>query len=116
MKKLLAKFRNDNSGFIVSVEMLFICVILVVGISAGLAALRAAVATELSSLGAAILNLDPGYNIVSVGSATGSANGTLVTHVNSGLNIGEANQVSTNTTVGTDKLGQGGSFPLPITP
>ncbi len=116
MRKLLSKLWADDGGFIISVEMLFITVILVIGIIGGLAALRAAVATELANLGAAIMNLDPGYDIVSVGSTTGSSNGTLVTHVNTGLDIGAANAVATNTTVGTDVLGQQAPFGLPITP
>jgi hypothetical protein len=116
MRKLLSKLWADDGGFIISVEMMFITVILVMGIIGGLAALRAAVATELSALGAAILNLDPGYNIVSVGSTTGSSNGTLVTHFPYTLDIGAANAVATNTTQGTDIVGSHAPFPLPITP
>ena len=48
MRKLLSKLWADDGGFIISVEMLFITVILVIGIIGGLAALRAAVATELA--------------------------------------------------------------------
>ena len=102
MRKLLCKLWADDGGFIVSVEMLFICVILVIGIIGGLAALRAAIARELASLGAASMKLDPGFDFVSVGSKTGSSNGTLVTHVNTGLDIGVANAVATNTTVNTN--------------
>jgi hypothetical protein len=116
MRKLLSKLWADDSGFLISVEMLFIAVVLVIGIVAGLAALRAGVATELSSLGASVMNLDPGYDNVSVGSTTASADGTLSTHVNTGLSIGAANAVATNTTTGTDVLGQTVPFPLPITP
>src|SRR6202163_1498714 len=85
MLKLLSNLWADDGGFIISAEMLFIAVILVIGIIGGLAALRDAVATELASLGAATKNLDPGFDFVSVGSKTGSSNGTLVTHVNRGL-------------------------------
>src|SRR5262249_15584622 len=45
MRNLLSKLWADDGGFIISTEMLFICVILVIGIIGGLAALRAAVAT-----------------------------------------------------------------------
>ena len=38
MRKLLSKLWADDGGFIISVEMLFICVILVIGLIGGLAA------------------------------------------------------------------------------
>lgn len=116
MRALLSKLWADDGGFIVSVELLFITVILVIGIIGGLAALRAAVATQLANFGDAILLLDPGYDIVSVGSKTGSSNGTLVTHVVHHGNIGAANAVATNTTVGTDVLGHAAPFAHPVTP
>jgi hypothetical protein len=116
MRKLLSKLWADDGGFIISVEMLFICVILVIGIIGGLAALRAAVATELAHLGNAILELDPGFNIVSVGSSTGSSNGTLVTHIDDAVSLGAANAVATNTTVSTDVIGTQAPFPLPLVP
>lgn len=116
MRKTLARFWSDDGGFILSVEMLFITVILVIGIVGGLAALRAAVVNELAQVGSAILQLDPGYNVVSVGSATGASNGTLVTHKPQSISVGAANAVASNTTTGTDSVGQGGSFPVPLTP
>jgi hypothetical protein len=116
MRKLLSKLWADDGAFIISVEMLFIAVILVIGIIAGWAALRSGVATELTSVGAAVMNLDPGFDNVSVGSTTASSDGTLLTHVNDGLGIGAANKVTTSTTVGTDAVGQTAPFALPITP
>jgi hypothetical protein len=41
---------------------------------------------------------------------------TLVTHTVKPLNIGAANAVGTNTTVGTDAVGQAPPFDLPIVP
>jgi Flp pilus assembly pilin Flp len=116
MRKLLARLWADDDGFIVSVEMLFIAVVLVIGIIAGLAALRAAVGTELTSLGSSVMDLDTGYNSVSVGSTTASSDGTLTTHATTGLDIGAANSVVTNTTAGTDIVGQTSPFSLAITP
>ena len=118
MRKLLSKLWADDGGFIISVEMLFITVILVIGIIGGLAALRAAVAEELAHLGSAILQLDVGYDIVSVGSTTGSSNGTLITQSpRNGLGIGAANGVESNTTRGFDAVVTDPPiFPLPITP
>ena len=116
LSRLFRNLARDDRGFIVSVELLLVTVILVIGIIGGMAALRAAVTTELAQLGEAILQLDPGYNIVSVGSTTGSSNGTLVTHKPSSLDVGAANAVATNTTTGTDSVSAGGSFPVPLTP
>jgi hypothetical protein len=116
MRKLFAKLWSDESGFIVSVELLFVCVILVIGLTGGLAALRSAVVSELAAVGAAIEQLDPGYNIVSVGSKTGSSNGTLVTHVPSSLAVGAANAVTSNTTTGNDAIKSEAPFASPITP
>ena len=116
MRKLLLQLWSDDAGFIISIELLFIAVLLVIGIIAGLAALRAAVVSQLAGLGNSIMNLDPGFDIVSVGNSSGSSNGTLMTHVNTGVNVGAANAVATNTTVGTDVMGQTAPFGLPIVP
>ena len=90
MTNLFKKLWHDDAGFIVSVELLFVAVILVIGIVAGLAALRAAVVQQFGHVGAAVTNLDPGYSIAPVGSRTGASNGTLVTHRPPGLNVGAA--------------------------
>ncbi len=116
MRNLLARFWRDDRGFIISVELLFIAVVLVIGIIAGWAALRSAVVSEQAAVGNTIMNLDPGFDNVSVGSPTGSSNGTLSTHVNTGVNVGAANAVATNTTVGTDVTGQTAPFGVPIVP
>ena len=116
LARLARRLDRDNGGFIVSVELLFITVIVVIGLVAGLAAMRAAVVTELAQLGEAVLQLDPGYNVVSVGSATGSSNGTVITHKPQKLNVGAANAVASNTTTGSDEVGQGGQFSVPLTP
>ena len=50
MRKLLSKLWADDGGFIVSIEMLFIAVILVIGLIAGWANLRVAVVTEFTVL------------------------------------------------------------------
>jgi len=116
MRKLFRDLWTDDAGFLISVELMFVCVILVIGIIGGLAALRAAVAAELAALGAAIVDLDPGYNIVSVGSTTGSSNGTLVTHVARRIDIGAANAAASNTSSGTDATGAQAPFAVPLTP
>jgi hypothetical protein len=116
MRKMLSKLWADDGAFIISAEMLFIAVILVIGLIAGWAALRPGVATEWTSTGSAVMNLDPGFDNVSVGSSTASSDGTLVTHVNNGLGLGAASKATTETTVGTDAIAHTAPFALPITP
>ena len=45
MRKLLSKLWEDDGGFIISLELLFIAVILVIGIIAGLASASASCTT-----------------------------------------------------------------------
>ena len=78
--------------------------------------MRSAVATEMTSVGSAVMNLDPGFDNVSVGSSTASSDGTLVTHINNGLGLGAANTASAQTTVGTDAVARTAPFGLPVTP
>ena len=73
MRKLLSKLWADDGGFIISVELLFIAVILVIGLIAGWANLRVAIITEYMTLGNAILALNPGYEIDGVSGDTGGS-------------------------------------------
>jgi len=80
MRKLLSKLWADDGGFIISVEMLFITVILVIGLIAGWANLRTAVVSEFSVLGNAIIALNPGYEIDGVSGDTGGSRGSLAAY------------------------------------
>jgi hypothetical protein len=81
MRRILSKFWTDDDGFIISTEMLFICVILVIGLVAGFTALRQGVVTELAAVGNAIGALDEGYKIMGMSSPSGVSFDTVVTHV-----------------------------------
>ena len=52
---------NDEAGFIVSVELILVAVILVIGLVTGLSAVRNAVLEELEELGDAILAINNSY-------------------------------------------------------
>ena len=54
MKRAFALLINDNRGFIVTIELLLIVTIVVIGLIAGLTALRDAVVSELSEVSQAI--------------------------------------------------------------
>lgn len=80
MRKMFAKLWNDDGGAIISIEMLFIVVILVIGLIAGWAALREGIVFEFASLGNAVALLDDGYYIAPVAATTGNSDGTWVQH------------------------------------
>jgi Flp pilus assembly pilin Flp len=63
MKHLLKKLWNDDCGALISMEFLFVAVILVIGIIVGLTAVRNAVNAELTALADAILALNVGFSI-----------------------------------------------------
>jgi Flp pilus assembly pilin Flp len=70
-------FLLDESGFIVSSELVLLATILTIGSIAGVVTVRDAVVTELGDLGSAIKGLDQSYSYASVitpcGTAAGSA-------------------------------------------
>jgi len=67
--------------------MLFITVILVLGLIAGWAGLRAAIVTEYTELGNAILALNEGYNIQAIQGMTGASMGSNPQDTTSTLTI-----------------------------
>ena len=58
---MLRKFWNDESGFIVSAELVLIATICVIGIIAGLVEVQWAVVTELNDVSDAIGSLNQSY-------------------------------------------------------
>jgi len=63
---MFAKLWNDDAGFIISAELIFIATILVIGLVAGLAGLRNLIITELIEVGNAVAALDNGYTIIGI--------------------------------------------------
>ena len=80
MRKLLSKLWEDDGGFIISLELLFIAVILVIGIIAGLGNLRVAMINTYSALANAVLALNPGYEIEGVSGDSAGAEGSQATY------------------------------------
>ena len=58
---LLAKFWNEETGAIVSAEIMLIMTILVIGVIVGLKSVRDAVVTELADVAQALANIDQSY-------------------------------------------------------
>ncbi len=52
---------NDESGFIVSIELIVIATVMVIGLLAGMTAVRDAVVSELSDVAGAVQDLHQGY-------------------------------------------------------
>lgn len=57
---------RDESGFIVSIELILIATIMVLGLIVGMSAVRDAVISELSDIAGAIQDLHQGYQIFGV--------------------------------------------------
>jgi Flp pilus assembly pilin Flp len=72
MRQLLACLWADDRGALLSIEFLLVSTILVLGLVVGLAALRNALATELTALANAILTLNSG----SSGGSSGTSGAT----------------------------------------
>jgi len=76
MRNLLSKLWKDDAGFLISTEMLFIAVLLILGLIAGWAAVRAALITEYVELAGAIIALNESYTWPSVSVTSGGNAGS----------------------------------------
>ena len=60
---MLRNLLYDESGFVITVELILIVTILVLGLIAGLTALRNAITSELSDVAGAIQHVNQSYSI-----------------------------------------------------
>ena len=68
---------QDDSGFVISIEVVLVGTILGIGVIAGLSSLRDGVVTELADVGGAVAALNQSYNVggsFAHHSATGASN------------------------------------------
>lgn len=70
------KLWNDEAGFIVSIELILIATIAVIGLIAGLTAVRDAVVSELSDVAGAIQDLNQSYTFFGVQGHSGATAGS----------------------------------------
>jgi hypothetical protein len=63
MKKLMGQLWSDDAGIIVTLELLFLYVVLILGLIAGWTNLRNAIDAELTEMAQSILALNQGYSI-----------------------------------------------------
>jgi len=81
MRKLLSQLWEDDGGFIISLELLFVAVILVIGIIAGMGNLRIAMIVGLTQLANAIMAIDPGFEISGISGDSAGSEGSQATMV-----------------------------------
>ena len=74
---LFAKLWRDESGFIVSSELILVAVIVVIGSIAGLSTLRTAVVYELADVATALGDIRQSYSFSGVTTSVGTINGSV---------------------------------------
>lgn len=70
------KLIDDDRGFIVTIELILIATILVIGLIAGLTAVRDAVVSELSDVAGAVQDLNQSYQFAGVQGHSGASAGS----------------------------------------
>lgn len=76
MKTFCVKLWQDETGFVISSEMVFIATIVVIGMVTGLATVRDQVALELADIADAVSELDQSYSYAAVTATVGSVAGS----------------------------------------
>ena len=72
---MLTKLWNDETGAVLTVELLLICSIVGIGAITGLSTLRDALVTEMADVAAAVANFDQGFSVAGIDSPTGFSAG-----------------------------------------
>jgi hypothetical protein len=84
MRQML-KLWNDDSGYIVTLEMMFIVTILVLGIISGLVAVRQAMLSELIETAQAIMALNQSYSFSGQSNCEASTAGSAASDTNNSI-------------------------------
>lgn len=74
--KMFQQFWNDESGFVVSTELVLIATVLVLGMIVGLTTLRDQVIAELADVAAAMSNTNQSYSYSGITGHSSSTSGT----------------------------------------
>lgn len=97
MQKFLNNLWNDEHGFVVSSELIFVATLLVVGLVTGLSEVRNQVLGELADVADAISELDQSYSFHQVTSTNASTKGAFVVDQN---DVGEGDGANQDQTAG----------------
>lgn len=79
MKNISQKLWNDNAGFVVSIELILIATIAVIGLIAGMTAVRDGVVSELSDVAGSVQDLNQSYSYNGVTGHSASTSGSNFT-------------------------------------
>ena len=82
MRKFLSQLWQDEAGFVISSELVFIFTLVVLGMIAGFATLRDQVLGELGDLADAVSEFDQSYSISAVTGHSASTSGANFEDVN----------------------------------
>ncbi|WP_240928261.1 hypothetical protein [Thalassoroseus pseudoceratinae] len=89
--KTLAQLWNDEAGFIVSSELVLIATIVVIGLIAGLTAVRDAVVGELADVGAAVGDVNQSFSFGAITGHCSSTAGSIFSDEGDFCEIDDAN-------------------------
>lgn len=79
---MLNKFLKDESGFVVSSELVLLATMLVLGLIVGLSAVRQALSQELADLATAIARVSQDYSYSGITGHSASVAGSIFTDAN----------------------------------
>ena len=94
--KLLKRLWSDESGFVISSELVLIATVLVIGMLTGLATVREAVLQELADVANAIAIVNQSYSFSGITSHNSSTSGTTFTDTNDQCENDSATLTSNN--------------------
>lgn len=105
MKTFWISLWRDQSGFVISSELIFIATLLVIGMVTGLTTIRDQVALELADIADAVSELDQSFSYAAVTATVGSVAGSTFL---------DAADFCEQTGVGADQNGASGTQCLVI--
>ena len=76
MKTMWTRFCQDENGFVISTELIFIATIVVIGMVTGLVTVRDQVGLELADVADAVSELDQSFSFAAVTATVGSVAGS----------------------------------------
>lgn len=79
---MLKRFLNDESGFVVSSELVLLATMLVLGLIVGLSAVRQALSQELADLATSIARVSQDYSYSGITGHSASVAGSIFTDAN----------------------------------
>lgn len=100
MKTIVVRLWRDESGFVVSSELIFIMTIVVIGLLTGLVTVRDQVITELADVADAVSEVDQSYSFAAITASVGSVAGST---------FADAADFCEQTGVGADQNGDAGT-------